>query len=53
MSKPFHGVAPRGFSLRAIAIGAVLAIALNMACPYSMLVMHAAGLTATTSRPGR
>jgi hypothetical protein len=45
MSKPFQGVARRGFSLRAIAIGAVLSIALNMACPYSMLVMHAAGLT--------
>ncbi|NQT53373.1 hypothetical protein HQ576_15045 [bacterium] len=45
MSKPFPGVAPRGFSVRAIAIGAVLSILLNLACPYSVLVMQVAGLT--------
>jgi hypothetical protein len=38
-------VAPRGFTLRAIVIGTVLSIFLNLACPYSVLVMQVAGLT--------
>ena len=41
----FRGVAPRGFTLRAMAIGTVLSIFLNLACPYSVLVMQVAGLT--------
>ncbi|MBQ36930.1 MAG: hypothetical protein CME04_11115 [Gemmatimonadaceae bacterium] len=32
-------------SLRAVAVGTVLAAAINVACPYSVLVLHNAGLT--------
>lgn len=45
MAKRFSGVEPRGFSVRAVVIGTVLSIFLNLACPYSVLVMHSAGLT--------
>ena len=41
----FQGVAPRGFSARALLIGTVLSVFLNLACPYSVLVMRVAGLT--------
>jgi len=36
---------PPEITLRAIALGAVLALAINIACPYSVLVLHNAGLT--------
>ena len=45
MKASFSGVAPRGFTVRALAIGAALSVFLNIACPYTVLVMHAAGLT--------
>jgi len=45
MKASFPGVAPRGFTVRALAIGAALSVFLNIACPYTVLVMHAAGLT--------
>lgn len=32
-------------SLRAIGLGALLAAGINVACPYSVLVLHNAGLT--------
>jgi len=32
-------------TLRAVAVGALLAAGLNVACPYSVLVLHNAGLT--------
>ncbi len=37
---PHHDV-----TLRAIAIGALLALAINLACPYSVLILQNAGLT--------
>ena len=45
MSPTFQGVAERGFTVRALLIGTVLSIFLNIACPYSVLVMQVAGLT--------
>ena len=41
----FRGVAEHGFTIRALLIGTVLSVFLNLACPYTVLVMHAAGLT--------
>ncbi|HIG18980.1 MAG TPA: hypothetical protein EYQ31_17685 [Candidatus Handelsmanbacteria bacterium] len=32
-------------TLRAVVLGTVLAAAINVACPYSVLVLHNAGLT--------
>ena len=32
-------------TIRSLAIGAILAFAINIACPYSVLVLHNAGLT--------
>ena len=32
-------------SLRAVGLGALLSVAINVACPYSVLVLHNAGLT--------
>ena len=32
-------------SLRAVGLGALLSVAINIACPYSVLVLHNAGLT--------
>ncbi|MFP4056304.1 MAG: DUF6785 family protein [Candidatus Brocadiia bacterium] len=45
MRRGFSGVAERGFTARALVIGTVFSIFLNVACPYTVLVMHAAGLT--------
>ena len=45
MRANFQGVAPRGFTVRALLIGTVLSVFLNLACPYAVLVMHVAGLT--------
>ncbi|MBM4030953.1 MAG: hypothetical protein FJ291_04110 [Planctomycetes bacterium] len=45
MGKTFAGVAPHGFTIRALAIGTALSIFLNIACPYVVLVMQVAGLT--------
>ena len=45
MSPTFQGVTERGFTVRALLIGTVLSIFLNIACPYSVLVMQVAGLT--------
>ena len=45
MRTHFAGVAERGFSVRALLIGTVLSIFLNLACPYTVLVMQVAGLT--------
>jgi len=45
MKQEFAGVVSRGFTGRALLIGTVLSIFLNLACPYTVLVMHAAGLT--------
>lgn len=36
---------PSDVSLRAILLGALLAAGINVACPYSVLVLHNAGLT--------
>jgi len=38
-------VLPRGFTWRAVLVGAVLSCFLNIACPYSVLIMQVAGLT--------
>jgi hypothetical protein len=45
MKTPFPGIPARGFTVRALAIGAVLSVFLNLACPYVVLVMQVAGLT--------
>jgi len=45
MKGKFLGVAERGVTIRALLIGTLLSVFLNIACPYSVLVMHAAGLT--------
>jgi len=45
MKVTFTGVKPHGFSIRALIVGAALSIFLNLACPYSVLVMRTAGLT--------
>ena len=44
-TKSFAGVGPHGFTTRALVIGVILSVFLNLACPYTVLVMHAAGLT--------
>jgi len=41
----FQGVAERGFTVRAMLIGTLLSVFLNLACPYVVLVMRVAGLT--------
>jgi len=45
MRAAFPGIAPHGFTVRALAIGTVLSVFLNIACPYVVLVMRVAGLT--------
>jgi len=45
MRQGFAGVAEHGFTVRALLIGAALSVFLNIACPYSVLVMQTAGLT--------
>jgi len=45
MKRQFPGVAPRGFTIRALAIGTLLSVFLNLACPYVVLVMQVGGLT--------
>jgi len=42
-SRPPH--AARGFTARSLMIGAVLAFSINVACPYSVLILESAGLT--------
>jgi hypothetical protein len=43
---PVAGVTPRSdVTARAVCLGVLLSAGLNVACPYSVLVLHNAGLT--------
>ena len=48
MASRFRNVAPRGFTVRAMVIGTVLSIFLNLACP---LISAFYGFTKLTMRP--